>query len=574
MKIINTYKFLLVIIFFSFVFRGLYLNYVPTATNNDQLHYLLDGKSMYVTGKNLAGDRSLFDILMFHYPKNETVQAELPYIFSIITVGPFSFSLAHAAMLSVFLGVGVVILLYFIGKFLINEKFGVILALLASSNPWFISMSRSSYEMISATFFYLLTFFIFQIAKGKYLYLAIPAMLLSFYSYIGTKLIFLPFVAICIVYSYLVLQKKKYKKEFIIIFSFSVLLMAFFFFQLSRQPELSRVNELFLPWNSHVTKNVDHLRHVSLVSPLSSIVDNKYTVYVRTVIANIANVFSPGYLFEYGDYFYSLERYGIFHIIDAAFLIIGCIFFFTKMKKKSVVFLFLIGISILPQIFHDPEGTGNFTPHITLLIPFLLIVIAYGIYFLIELDEVKKYRKVICLFIIGAYLASLLHFSQVYFFHHPLVGNIVSFPNRAVASYISRASQSKKIVAHVSNPQLSVRDYLFYANAMNNKNVSEVSSKLRNKNYVFKNVLFVQCTDEVDERGATVVYESMCNHKTKENGLELAQLRDSAAAYEINNDNLCSRFGQKNFISSVPFRNLHIEAISDKEFCETYVINL
>ncbi len=574
MKTIIAYRYLFIILIISFLIRGIFLNAVPTATNNDQLHYLLDAKSMYATGENLAGNSSIYNILLFQYPPNETVQAELPYILSLLTVGPFAFSMLNASIASVFLGVGVVVLFYFIGKSFINKEFGVILSAIAAINPWLIVMSRSAYEMMAATFFYLLTFYIFQKATKKYLFLSIPVMLFAFYSYIGTKLIFLPFVFVCIAYSYFVINKKKYKKEYLIIASFAVLLVGLFIFQLSRQPELSRVSEIFLPWNSHVAKNVDYFRHVSLDSPLSSVVDNKYTVYVRTVIANIFNIFSPAYLFEHGDYFYGLERYGLFHIIDALFLLVGSLFFFTKYKTSALVVFVLGAVGILPQIFHDPEGTGNFSPHITLLIPFLVILVGYGVYFLTDLRVLKKHRRIVYVFLVILYLGSFLHFAQVYFYHYPLVGNILSFPNRAAASYIKRTIHHKKVVAHVSNPQLWVRDYFFYTNTMNNSNIQEIKQKLRNKDYSFNNLQFVQCTGIVDEKNAVVIYEASCTHKSQQTALEIAQLRDSASAFEIYNDYLCKPFGHKSFVSSVPLKNLHVETIEDKEFCETFVIQL
>ena len=69
--------FLLVLI--TILPRFIFLDRVPEAVNNDELHYALNAKSFALTGKDTTGKITPLDILLFKYPGNEMIQAELPY---------------------------------------------------------------------------------------------------------------------------------------------------------------------------------------------------------------------------------------------------------------------------------------------------------------------------------------------------------------------------------------------------------------------------------------------------------------------------------------------------------------
>lgn len=564
---------LLAIIIIAFVLRFAWLDNVPTSTNFDQLHYFLDAKSFFVTGKDISGTVSLLDIFMFHYPAWAGMQAELPYLLVMFSVGPFGFSLAHAALPNVFLSTATVILLYFLGRQLGNHRIGLIAAFLGAINPWLIFSGRTGYEVAPAMFFYLLTLFLLLRTRDKYLLLAIPAMFLAFYSYIGTKLIFLPFILICLAYSYFVVSKQKYSRYYLIILLSACVLVAGFIFQLSTQPT-SRVSDIFLPNNPHVREQVNSVRQASLSSPITNIFENKLTIYGRTLLANIFNLLSPQYLFGTGDFFFSLGRHGLFYYLDGLFLLIGGIRFFSENRKRAIFFGSLLVVAMLPHVFHDPKGSSNFTPHITLFIPLILFIIAFGIETSLKAVTKKLWQNLLSLGILVIYALLTTNFLHLYFHQFPLSGNIFVFPNRVLSTYVSLSlKDNQRVIVHASNPLLTFREYLFYSNSYSTDQVAKINALITTKNYSLGSVTFVQCTSDIASGSATVIYEALCNQKNEKPYVTIAHLKDSGSSFTIFNDKLCKDVPKRSFIADLKVSDLNVEKLNPTQFCEKFIIS-
>ena len=74
---IENYLLLFVIILAS-ILRLLWLDRVPSAIGGDELIYVLNAKSMLLSGSDLTGTWNPLSIFFFNYPPNQ-MQAELPY---------------------------------------------------------------------------------------------------------------------------------------------------------------------------------------------------------------------------------------------------------------------------------------------------------------------------------------------------------------------------------------------------------------------------------------------------------------------------------------------------------------
>ena len=191
--------------------------------------------------------------------------------------------------------------------------------------------------MVPATFLFLTALYIFLVAKKWQILLAIPILYAAFYSYIGTKLIFIPFVIISIAYAYIFITKKKYLTQYVIVFCSSLILVLGFFYQLQQAPGKSRLNEIFLPTNPSIEKQVNYLRKQSLSSPINSLTTNKITVYGRILGINTFNTLSPVYLFLTGDYFFSQGNHGLFYLVDSIFLLFFLFFNFVISCVLSII---------------------------------------------------------------------------------------------------------------------------------------------------------------------------------------------------------------------------------------------
>src|SRR5258708_28738393 len=131
---------LFVIILIAAILRFLWLDKIPHSVNGDELHYALSTRAFALTGKDINQTPSPIQILLFHYPPNDFIQAELPYFLLMPTIGLIGFSLVGNALPNAILSTCIVIMIYLMTKYLIDENTALISAFVAAINPWFISM--------------------------------------------------------------------------------------------------------------------------------------------------------------------------------------------------------------------------------------------------------------------------------------------------------------------------------------------------------------------------------------------------------------------------------------------------
>lgn len=559
------------IIILSILLRFAYLNILPNGINGDELDYMLNAKAYFETGKDLIGVTSPLSVLLFHYPPTNMPQAELPYLLLLPIVGPFGFSLFLSRVIYAVASVSTVILLYFIAKKIFNQQAALFTAFIAAINPWFIFVGRTAYEADLAVPFYLAGFYMLLAARKWKLLWSLPFFILAFYSYIGTKLIFIPFILLSILYSFFVVHKKQFLKQYLVLFFVSLAFVIFFFIALKHFSPTPRLSEIYTPSSPDIALQVNDIRKQSITNPLLSLFENKMTVYLRVIINRFFDVFSANYLFTSGDTFFSLWRIGLFYYLDALFILMGSIFLF---QKNKIILLFLslfIVIGTFPQIFHS--GSGNFTPHIALLFPFLMLLIGYGIWSSINALK-NNYKKWTTIILIGCYVVLLGNFVNIYFFEFPLQGYF-DFSTRTLSYYISLTQQSNsKVVVNTRTPDDTFKKYIYYTNRYNEGTKNAIKKALQTKQYVLNNVSFVPCSKNL-VKNAVTIYNSSCKTTfTQNKNLTIARLADAGWVYQIYNDQICSKYSLQSFPSQITLRDFTVESMDEKKFCTTYITNL
>lgn len=562
-----------ILIALAIIPRFIFLNNVPNAINQDELHYTLDAKSFFLTGKDVLGQVTPLDVLLFHSPRSEPMQAELQYFLEIPFFGLFNFSLSNLVFPNAVIGVLTVLLVYLITLKLFNRSTALFVGLVAALNPWLIFLSRTTYEAGPATLFFLCTFYILLITKNWKILLTIPFALLAFYSYIGTKLIFLPFMFLSILYVYLYVNNRKYLKQYSLVFIFSIILTLFFFFQFKHY-ETSRTSEIVLPNNPKIVEQVIGFRKMAIQNPLLNVFDNKFSIYSSVLTKNIVNVFSPSYLFVNADYFFMLGGHGLFYQIDAIFLIVGLVSLFLINKKLFIIFGTVIFIGALPQVLYDPNGNSNFTPHIALIIPFFIILIGVGINNVSGRFKNKKYSYFFILFLVFIYLLSFINFSYFYFLKFPLQQGTFEIQNRIVSKYISLYENNIPITVFSENPKLAYREFLFYTNVYKKDTVGKINKSLKENRFVFNNISFFSCNNiSLKDTTTLIISDIYCAKTFNSKSISIAQLKDSGRRYDIFNDKICSQYNLSNYINNLKLSDLNIESLSEKKFCETFIVS-
>jgi 4-amino-4-deoxy-L-arabinose transferase-like glycosyltransferase len=554
--------------------RIVFLDKVPVSINSDETHYVLNTKSFFLTGKDISGEVSPLDILLFHYPNYELMQSELTYFLEMPIFGPFGYSLAGLALPSALLGILTVGLIYLITKKLFNKKTAFLAGFLAGLNPWLIFVNRTSYESGIAIPFFLGFFYLLLTIKGWKILLVIPVALLAFYSYIGTKLIFVPFILLSVLYAYIYVNKGKYLKQYLLVFFFSLVLMIFFLFQLNQGGGI-RTSEIITPNSPEISKQVNFMRETTIQNPLIKIVENKFVVYATVLMRSTFSVFSPNYLFAGTDYFFIIGIHGLFYYIDAVFLALGVIFIFVFNKRILILFSLLISLSILPQVLHKTNGVDNFTPHIVLVVPFLIMITAFGISRLVEYFKNKYYSNIFLGLLCLVYIFFFLNFFNAYFFRFPLQEGTFNIANRVLSKYITLLGNANYTVrVYSDNSLLNFEEFLFFSNSYNNKTVNAINKSLITENFVYKNISFVPC-DYSDEykNGTLFIAEPECGKNPSGKVTSIVQIKDSGVKYNIYDDKICAKFNLPRYVSNLQLSDLSIENLSAKKFCETFIIS-
>lgn len=562
---------IIIVILLAAIFRLVWLDRIPNAIGGDELTYLISAKSIIQTGKDLTGAWNPLSVFLFRYPPNEQ-QAELPYFIHLPFSGIFPFSLFMARLPVAFLSIGIVILLYLIARKLFDTKTAFAVGCIAAINPWMIYIGRTSYEWSIAAFFYLLgLYLIIQKSKNLILLSAI-AFFLGFYSYIGTKLILIPFVVLSILLAHS-LQGKQFRKQYIIVAIFSIVL-TFLFLGLITKNSTSRISEIFLPTSATIPPEVDYLRKISIDSPLTQLYANKLTVYVQILITKLYRIFSPTYLFLEGDEFFSLWRHGMLYVIDAIFLIIGSLYLFAKKHTIFILITLFILTCTLPQLLH--KNATDFSYHIALMFPFMILLIGYGIENITELFR-GNLKKVILSIICIAYLVSAGKFIFVYVYQHPLQGYF-DFHTRVLSSYLSIGQKQGIPITIYSDANSDYfRKFLFYTNGIKKDSLSRIAVLLTSPAFTMNGIQFKPCdlkTDVQAIEGISIIDTIHCQLVPPLPHLSISKLSDGGEIYRIYNDSICGSYNLKRYSQHITINDFAIENLSVERFCETYISRL
>ncbi len=549
--------------------RIVWLDRIPSAIGGDELTYILEAKSIAVTGKDLTGTWNPLSVLLFKYPPDE-LQAELPYLINVPVVGMMQFSLLSARLTSAILSVLTLLGLYLLVREFFNTRVAVATGLVAAINPWGIYIGRTAYDMVPAVCFYLWAMYIMLARKGKYLLWSLPLFMLAFYSYIGTKIILLPIVFITCVYVLKTFPDRRNKKNIIILFLTIIIFLSFFVYSLSVAKGSTRLSEIIQVNDPVISQTVDSMRRVSIRSPLVDVYVNKYTIMSSIIITKLLKTLSFNFLFVYGDTFYSIYTHGLFYFIDALFLLVGIIMMFIRYKRKMLYICMFTAVGTIPHLIHG-ASTEDFTPHLVMMFPFLLMFIGFGINEIIQ-ESLPKYRKYVLCIVVIAYGLSLGNFLQVYWFQHPLFGHF-DFSLRTMSKYLQIQKKDQTIIVYSPRTIDIYKKYLFYSNSIQKENMSAIRQALASNNIQINHISFLGCDRNVIiPPNTTVVYYSGCGSlSVTDEFLKITRLKDGGEEFRIYNDTQCVQYQLKPYPEKFIMKDLDIEHLSAQAFCETYV---
>ena len=414
------------IILIFFLLLGLLLRVVdinnnPPALYGDELTIALDSNSLLNLGQDQLGNSFPLTFRMGAGRPAGYVYGSIPFI---ALFGPSALGVRALSILS---GLGIIILLYYIGRKLFSSKVGLAVAFIASVSPWDISLSRGGFEAHFALFLALLGFYLFLKAKEKpmlYIFSALN-LGLALHTYPTYKVTILLFIPLLLFFQGMKSGFNKTRKYFLagtFIFLILGIIAISQTFIGGSEERFSSINIFSQDkLKNEIEQKVNYERTESdLPESISKYFHNKPVEYTKVLIENYLQNFSLDFLVLHGDRNprHNMATMGSIYAIELILIGLGIIN--LAGTKKKILILMLSWIALAPI-----ATTTVDLPHAlrsSFMLPPLILLSGLGLAAIIN----NKNKVVISLVFIIFLVQFLFFIQKLYFLSPSLYGNFWS----------------------------------------------------------------------------------------------------------------------------------------------------
>ncbi len=436
----------LLILIFIVVF-GLFLRIYNVSENSlygDELTIVLDANSILKTGQDQLGNP---------FPLTFQMGAGRPagYVYGTIPfVALFGPSALGVRALSILSGLGVIILLYYIGRKLFSEKVGLSAAFIAAVSIWDISLSRGGFEAHFALFIALLGFYLFIKAKEKPLLYLLSALSfgLTLHTYPTYKVSLIFFIPLLLRYS-----GYRNKKYFLIggllffILAVSALSQTFIAGSETRFSGINIFSQEEL--KSSIEQKVNLERTITdLPESISKYFHNKPIEYSKVLIENYLQNFSLDFLILHGDRNprHNMATMGQLYFAEMILIFIGLLTFWQKYKRVLIFFIIWIILAPIPTAIIDlPHALRS-----SFMLPPLIILSALGLTTILN-----QKNRIILVVIVLFFTIQFIFFAQKLYFLAP-------------NEYSNFWSYSAKLASEIAVQNKNKYDYVILSDRIDN----------------------------------------------------------------------------------------------------------
>lgn len=378
------------------------------ALYGDELTIALDARSILQTGRDQLGNP---------FPLTFSMGAGRPagYVYgSIPFMAMFSDPVIGVRMLSILSGLGIIGLLYILGKRLFSQKVGLSAAFIASVSPWDIALSRGGFEAHLALFLALLGIYFFVKAKEKGIFYFFSALSfgLTLHTY-PTYKISLPLFFILLFWY----QRAKINKYFIAGVAIFLLLGTLALSQTFTGGSEDRFGSINIfsqeKLKEGIIQKINFERTVStLPNGLETYFHNKPVEYGKILIENYLQNFSLDFLLIHGDRNprHNMATMGEIYLVEIVLIFIGLLTLWQKNKKLTIFFVSWLSLAPIPTAIVDlPHALRS-----SFMLPPLVFFSALGLTVILN-----KKNKLILYFISAVFIIQFFFFFQKLYFLAP-----------------------------------------------------------------------------------------------------------------------------------------------------------
>lgn len=355
------------ILLLGFILRVYRVSQVPMY--GDELTLVYDSYSVLKTGMDQTGQFLPVNFKMRGLSAGGYVYGSIPFV---AIFGPTELGVRGLSILS---GMGIIALMYFLGKKFFNEKIGLIASFLAAISPWDIYLSRAGYEAHFALFLALSGLLLFL--NKKYIFWAITWGLAVF-TYPTFKFT-LPVMFLVLVWYKGLKNVIKSKTIYIslailAIFAGVVVFDAFMAGGEKRLIEINIFNNVDI--QTLIVQNLNNERTIStLPKSLKPIFYNRPFEYMRVYVDNYFDNLSPRFLFLRGDGNprNNPGEWGMLYLVEFPLLIFGLINLW-KTREFNFLVTWILIVPLATAFIANAHGLRN-----DFMIPPLILISSYAI---------------------------------------------------------------------------------------------------------------------------------------------------------------------------------------------------
>jgi len=566
-------KIIIYIVLLALFLRLVFLDRIPTGISNDEYYFVLNAKSVFYNFLILITKG--WNNEVFHEILN-SINSETSILLMALFMGILPSSMFFIRLPYVIVGVLTIYLIYKITqKYTKNINLALLTALLFAINPWSIYVNRTSFDAPVALFFFVLTIYLQSFPKRWYIVFSALTSFFAFNGYIGTKVIYLPFMLFVSFYSWKIIHHKKFTKLFIFNILFAVTITVQFLLNLSGSSISNRKSELALPSSDSIITEVISERNQSLVTPFNTIFTNRYTIYARNFTNKYLYNFSTDILFLDGDHTFmiSLWKMGYFYYIDIFLLIFGLIYLFNHHRSFFYLLSLLIMLSPIPESIRI-DKLPSYAFHSSFQYPFLMIVLGAGTFHFWQLAK-SKILKFLFVFI---YSILFINFIDIYFNKYPIYqpeGFFIS--RRLVSNYVKHEQANMTPIYIATNePESLFRNYLFFTNQYNYKNFSLIKNQYllhpEKRFFQWGSITISDKLPEKTQENTTYILDSEISTTSlsTDKYFSIYHLGDKRDLYKIYFGKTCIEKSSKENLP-LTINDLRAESLTKNEFCQKFV---
>lgn len=409
----------LLILLLAFILRIFKLGDIPIGVTNDEASYIYSAYSIWRTGHDITG---VFLPLSFNLDNSFS---PVPVYLLSPLVGLFGISAFTGRLLFSLAGIGSVVLIYFITKYLFrNPSIALASMFVLAVSPWHIHFSRAAYEGGLSLFFILLGTYLFMRGLGKKgeILWSLPIFILGFYSYHATKIFLLFYIPFLLFFYRTELLTKK---RIFFLYIVGIILTLFSFFIIMKTQQVTRQDILIWSDIKEAEQTVDLERKIN-DAPffVRQIFNNKPLYFLRKIRENYLEAFSPHFLFLYGETsglggIYGPFSRGELYIIELPLLIIGLYYLFIKNSKQNRIFI--TAAILMAPIQSALAFDKSYAIRSIMMLPFLSIIIGCGIYYCFSVFFLRHRKISIAVFSLF-YIFLIASYLYQYYFRYAIYG--------------------------------------------------------------------------------------------------------------------------------------------------------